>query len=100
MDAAHSVLLAGRGRVRFAPMGERTLSARREGVNHACLNSRKAALSLGGALRQALDDRAELLEGVVGLAVLPGRVAGEDALEDDRQLPVAQRDVEVELGEV
>ena len=34
------------------------------------------------------------------LAVLAGRVAGEHALEDDRQLPVAERDVEVELGEV
>ena len=37
---------------------------------------------------------------VVDLAVLAGGVAGVDALEDDRQLPVAEGDEEVELGEV
>ena len=55
---------------------------------------------LVGRLGQALDDLRELLEALVGLAVLAGGVAGVDALEDDRQLPVAERDEEVDLGEV
>ena len=55
---------------------------------------------LVGGLRQALDDLRELLKAVVGLAVLARRVAGVDALEDDRQLPVAEGDEEVDLAQV
>src|SRR5665811_2076563 len=53
-----------------------------------------------GRLGQPLDQAGEVLYAGVDLAVLAGRVAGVDALEDDRQLPVAEGDEEVELGEV
>ncbi len=39
-------------------------------------------------------------DSLVDLAVLASGVAGVDALKDDRQLPVAEGDEEVELGEV
>ena len=62
--------------------------------------SAAAALGLVGRLGEALDDLGELLDALVDLAVLARRVARVDALEDDRQLPVAEGDEEVELGEV
>src|SRR6478672_13478583 len=49
---------------------------------------------------QALDQLGEGVDALVDLAVAAGDVAGVDALEDDRQLPVAEGDVEVEVGEV
>src|SRR6476469_9109067 len=53
-----------------------------------------------GLVRQALDELGEGVDPLVDLAVTAGDVAGVDALEDDRQLPVAEGDVEVEVGEV
>ena len=55
-----------------------------------------ALLSLVGRLREALDEAGELLDSLVGLAIGAGCVAGVDALEDDRQLPVAEGYEEVE----
>jgi hypothetical protein len=52
--------------------------------------SETAALGLVRRLGQALDHAGEGLDALVGLAVLAGGVAGVDALEDDRQLPVAE----------
>ena len=60
----------------------------------------QAARGVVRRLRQPLDDLRELLEALVGLAVLAGGVAGVDALEDDRQLPEAEGDEEVDLAEV
>src|SRR5665811_55960 len=53
-----------------------------------------------GRLGQPLDQAGEVLDAGVDLAVAARFVAGVDALEDDRQLPVAEGDEEVELGEV
>ena len=59
------------------------------------------ALGLVGALGEAADDLRRTPRRLgLGLAVLARRVAGVDALEDDRQLPVAERDEEVDLREV
>src|SRR5262249_59486287 len=60
----------------------------------------KPVRGLVRGLRQPLDDLGELLEALVRLAVLAGRVAGVDPLEDDRQLPVAEGDEEVDLAQV
>src|SRR4051794_16523334 len=62
--------------------------------------SSAALLGQLGRLGQALDQAGELFDPWVDLAVSAGGVAGVDALEDDRQLPVAEGDEEVELGEV
>src|SRR6476620_7593448 len=59
-----------------------------------------APLCLVGRLDQALHQPREGLDAVIDLAVAAGGVAGVDALEDDRQLPVAEGDEEVEVGEV
>jgi len=59
-----------------------------------------SALGRFGGGGQVLDHRGEVLDSRVDLAVLARGVAGVDALEDDRQLPVAEGDEEVELGEV
>jgi hypothetical protein len=59
-----------------------------------------APLGLVGCLGQTLDQTSERFAAGVDLAVLAGCVASVDALEDDRQLPVAEGDEEVELGEV
>src|SRR5262245_40539443 len=75
-------------------------TSQRRFESNRCRGSVEAALGLVGALRETLHEAAELLEAFVRLPVLSGRVAGIDALEDDRELPVAERDVEVELGEV
>src|SRR3954452_15290991 len=61
---------------------------------------RKAVGRVARGVREALDNLRELLEALVGLPVLPRRVARIDALEDDRQLPEAERDEEVDLGQV
>ena len=49
-----------------------------------------AALGFVGGFGEALGHAGEGLDALVGLAVLAGGVAGVDALEDDRQLPVAE----------
>ena len=88
---------------RAEPLGEagRGASGDATGAEPARVMLRaQAPLGLVGGLGELLDDAGELLEALVALAVLALGVAGEDALEDDRQLPVAQRDVEVDLGEV
>src|SRR4051794_38381163 len=59
-----------------------------------------ALLALLGLFGQPLDQPGERLDSLAHLAVAAGYVAGVDALEDDRQLPVAEGDVEVEFGEV
>src|SRR6201988_4324694 len=65
-------------------------------------NATSAQTPLGLARRvgELLDHLGELVHGCVGLAVLTCRVASVDALKDDRQLPVGERDVEVDPGEV
>jgi hypothetical protein len=57
----------------------------------------RALLGALGRFGQALDQAGERLDAVVDLAVAAGGVAGVDALEDDRQLPVAEGEKEVEF---
>jgi hypothetical protein len=59
-----------------------------------------AGLGRLGGLGEALYEAGEAFYARIDLAVLASGVAGVDALEDDRQLPVAEGDEEVELGEV
>src|SRR6266545_3057179 len=62
----------------------------------------QAPLGLVSPGGEAVDDFQRLPEALLSLgllAVLPGHVAGQDTLEDDRQLPVAERDEEVDLGQ-
>ena len=66
----------------------------------AAAGRRLAPLGLLGRLGEALDQPRELFDPGVDLAVGARRVAGVDALEDDRQLPVAEREEEVEFGDV
>src|SRR5919201_1154683 len=70
------------------------------GVPALPASSTQPALGLVGALGEALDHVGELLEALVRLPVLPRREAGEDALQDDRELPAGEGHVEVDLGEV
>src|SRR5215216_942310 len=51
-------------------------------------------------LSEPFDGLCELMETLVRLAVLPCGIASENTLEDDRELPVAQGHVEVDLREV
>src|SRR3954454_10884245 len=78
----------------------RTFQAPRNAVKRSGRFSTSAPLGLLGRLGEALDQAGELFDSGVHLAVLAGGVAGVDALEDDRQLPVAERFEEAELGEV
>src|ERR1043165_4502514 len=66
------------------------------------MSSGSASLALDplGLFGEALDEAGEGVDALVDLAVAAGNVAGGDALEDDRQLPVTEGDVEVEVGEV
>ena len=84
--------------------------ARRE-LNRCSIDERSApndrarpqprrSIGLVGGLGQADDVLAELLEAVLGLAVLTLGVTGVDALEDYRQLPVAERDEVVDPAQV
>src|SRR6187402_291067 len=76
----------------------KTLSASRSGCQGGSGGAGPGRpLGLGG---KPLDEAGELFDARVGLAVLAGGVAGVDALEDDRELPVAEGDEEVELGEI
>src|SRR4051812_36766835 len=63
-------------------------------------SSTALALDPLGLLGQPLDKPREGLDALVDLAVAARGVAGVDALEDDRQLPVAEGDEEVEVREV
>src|SRR6266536_961226 len=59
----------------------------------------EAAIGLVCGLGELVDHVCELLEALCLAVSAPG-VAGVDALEDDRQLPVAECDIEVDLREV
>src|SRR5262249_38881192 len=65
-----------------------------------CRSLAETPLGIVGRLREPLDDLGELLEALVGLAVLARRVARVDALEDDGELPVSERDVIVDPREI
>ena len=74
--------------------------ARAGGVRGRSNERFEAPFGLVGALGEALDHVRELLVALVGAPVLARGVAGEDALEDDRELPARERHVEVDLLEV
>src|SRR4051794_25063022 len=59
-----------------------------------------ASLGLLGGLGQSLNQTGKGFYARVRLAVLEGGVRGIDALEDDRELPVAEGHEEIELGEL
>src|SRR4051794_15387935 len=59
-----------------------------------------AGLGALGRVGQALDQQLEGVDSLVDLAVAAAERARVDALEDDGQLPVAEREVVVQFGEV
>ncbi len=82
------------GRVPYPNFGSDTTLSGRGGrlSSKAGRGSAAAVLGLVRGLGEALDHAGEGLDSLVNLAVLAGGVAGVDALEDDRQLPVAEGD--------
>src|SRR6185369_14709928 len=79
---------------------QRRTAARGAGLRSAGESAVQSCLGLVGGLSEPLDHAGEVLDPRVDLAVAACGVAGVDPLEDDRQLPVAEGDVEVELREV
>ena len=103
-DEVHKVVIARRELHRWAKEAEAAATGSDGAGTPAAPRARQGLVQAPRRVVRGLDeplhDLRELLVALVRLAVLAGGVACVDALEDDGELPVRERDVEVDPGQV